>query len=148
MAFSTSAFRNTNGNYCGVVGLGGLKGTDLVAATVEDPSSGTDETILVAEDEVLVRLDISDYLRAHGYNVIEANSAAEAVQVLKMTWKWPSFLRMSACLERLMAQISRVTFKTTTRTSPLSLLRTMYHQTRFPAPWGLLLPSLMIEREC
>jgi DNA-binding NtrC family response regulator len=31
----------------------------------------------------LVRLDISDYLRAHGYGVIEANSAAEAIQVLK-----------------------------------------------------------------
>jgi DNA-binding NtrC family response regulator len=55
----------------------------LVAETVEDPTSGMGKTILVAEDEVLVRLDISDYLRIHGYNVIEANSAAEAIQVLK-----------------------------------------------------------------
>jgi DNA-binding NtrC family response regulator len=50
---------------------------------VEDPTPGMGKTVLVAEDEVLVRLDISDYLRAHGYNVIEANSAAEAIQVLK-----------------------------------------------------------------
>jgi response regulator RpfG family c-di-GMP phosphodiesterase len=31
----------------------------------------------------IAALDISDYLRAHGYAVIEANSAAEAIQVLK-----------------------------------------------------------------
>jgi len=39
--------------------------------------------ILVAEDEVLVRHDISEYLRSQGYAVVEANSAAEAIQVLK-----------------------------------------------------------------
>jgi DNA-binding NtrC family response regulator len=54
----------------------------LVGETVEDLSRGG-KTILVAEDEVMVRLDISDYLRAHGYNVIEANSAAEAILVFK-----------------------------------------------------------------
>jgi DNA-binding NtrC family response regulator len=55
----------------------------LAAETVGDPPPGGGKTILVAEDEVLVRLDISEYLRARGYNVIEANSAAEAIQVLK-----------------------------------------------------------------
>jgi two-component system, response regulator PdtaR len=40
------------------------------------------QTILVAEDEVLIRHDTSDYLRTHGYDVIEANSATEAIQVL------------------------------------------------------------------
>ncbi len=44
---------------------------------------GAGRTILVAEDEVLVRHDISEYLRSHGFNVIEANSAAEAMQVLR-----------------------------------------------------------------
>jgi CheY-like chemotaxis protein len=55
----------------------------VVAEIAEDLPGGAGRTILVAEDEVLVRLDISDYLRARGYNVIEANSAAEAIQVLK-----------------------------------------------------------------
>jgi CheY-like chemotaxis protein len=40
-------------------------------------------TILVAEDEVLVRHEISEYLRSQGYGVVEANSAAEAIQVFK-----------------------------------------------------------------
>jgi hypothetical protein len=40
-------------------------------------------TILVVEDEVLVRHDISEYLREKGYNVIEANSATEALQVFR-----------------------------------------------------------------
>ena len=53
----------------------------MVAETVEAPTTG--RIVLIAEDEILVRLDISDYLRAHGYGVIEANSAAEAIQVLK-----------------------------------------------------------------
>jgi DNA-binding NtrC family response regulator len=52
----------------------------LVAEIVEEPTPG--RIVLIAEDEILVRLDISDYLRAHGYAVIEANSAAEAIQVL------------------------------------------------------------------
>src|SRR5690349_18176135 len=67
-----------------LVGVRGVeRGPILVTETVEDLSLGTGKTVLVAEDEVLVRLDISDYLRAHGYNVIEANSAAEAIQVFK-----------------------------------------------------------------
>jgi CheY-like chemotaxis protein len=50
----------------------------------EEPAlAGAGRTILVAEDEVLVRHDISEYLRGHGFNVVEANSAAEAMQVLK-----------------------------------------------------------------
>jgi two-component system, response regulator PdtaR len=46
---------------------------------------GAGRTILVAEDEVLVRHDIAEYLRSHGFNVVEANSAAEAIQVLRVT---------------------------------------------------------------
>jgi CheY-like chemotaxis protein len=43
------------------------------------------ETILVVEDEVLVRMPISQYLRDCGYRVIEAANAEEAVAVLSHT---------------------------------------------------------------
>jgi CheY-like chemotaxis protein len=39
-------------------------------------------TILVVEDEVLIRLAVSDYLRGCGYRVVEAGSGDEAVTVL------------------------------------------------------------------
>ncbi len=41
------------------------------------------ETVLVVEDDVLVRLVIAGYLRDCGYRVIEAASGAEALQVLQ-----------------------------------------------------------------
>ena len=40
------------------------------------------ETILVVEDDVLVRMPISQYLRDCGYKVIEAANAEEAMTVL------------------------------------------------------------------
>lgn len=40
-------------------------------------------TILVVEDEVLIRMNISRYLRECGYTVIEAVNADEALQVLQ-----------------------------------------------------------------
>jgi CheY-like chemotaxis protein len=40
-------------------------------------------TILVVEDELFIRLVISEYLRDCGYKVIETSSADEAVKVLK-----------------------------------------------------------------
>ena len=39
-------------------------------------------TILVVEDEVLIRLVIADYLRECGFKVLEAANAAEAIQIL------------------------------------------------------------------
>jgi CheY-like chemotaxis protein len=39
--------------------------------------------LLVVEDEVLIRLSVSDFLRNEGFTVIEAGSAREAVTVLK-----------------------------------------------------------------
>lgn len=39
-------------------------------------------TILVVDDEILIRLNIADYLRECGYRVLEASTAAEAVDVL------------------------------------------------------------------
>ncbi len=42
------------------------------------------ETILVVEDEVLVRIVIAQYLRDCGYRVIETVNADEAIAVLKL----------------------------------------------------------------
>jgi CheY-like chemotaxis protein len=39
-------------------------------------------TILVVEDNVLTRSAISDELRAHGFKVLEASSADDAITVL------------------------------------------------------------------
>ena len=46
------------------------------------PERSADETILVVEDEVLIRTAISEYLRHCGYRVIEACSADEAITLL------------------------------------------------------------------
>lgn len=40
------------------------------------------QTILVVEDEALIRLDISDTLRDRGYRVIEAANADDALRML------------------------------------------------------------------
>jgi CheY-like chemotaxis protein len=41
------------------------------------------ETVLVVEDEIFVRMVISDYLRSCGYKVVEAANADEALVVLQ-----------------------------------------------------------------
>lgn len=54
--------------------------------TISDDRDGgvaTAETVLVVEDDVLVRLVIAGYLRECGYRVIEAASADEAVRLLQ-----------------------------------------------------------------
>jgi CheY-like chemotaxis protein len=48
----------------------------------QQPASAISETVLVVEDEVLLRLVIAAYLRDCGYKVIEAADADEAVLVL------------------------------------------------------------------
>lgn len=48
-------------------------------------ASAVQQTVLVVEDEVFVRMVISDYLRGCGYKVIEAASADEALIVLQHT---------------------------------------------------------------
>jgi CheY-like chemotaxis protein len=40
-------------------------------------------TVLIAEDEFLVRLTIAEFLRDAGYNVIEASNADEALEIFK-----------------------------------------------------------------
>lgn len=39
-------------------------------------------TVLVVEDEVLVRMPIAEYLRDCGYNVLEAGDAGEAIHLV------------------------------------------------------------------
>jgi CheY-like chemotaxis protein len=41
------------------------------------------QTVLVVEDEIFVRMVISDYLRSCGYKVVEAANADEALVVLQ-----------------------------------------------------------------
>ena len=42
-----------------------------------------DPAILVVEDEVLIRISVSDFLRSEGFTVIEAGNAREALSVLR-----------------------------------------------------------------
>jgi CheY-like chemotaxis protein len=46
-------------------------------------TEATGQTVLVVEDEVLLRYAIADYLRSCGYRVIEAVDADEALLVLQ-----------------------------------------------------------------
>lgn len=39
-------------------------------------------TVLVVEDELMVRMPIAEYLRDCGYNVLEAGSASEAIETV------------------------------------------------------------------
>lgn len=50
-----------------------------------DEAAKVAETILVVEDEVLIRLVIAEYLRDCGYRVIEAVDADEALLVLQQS---------------------------------------------------------------
>ena len=53
----------------------------MIQATVE--KGAMRRTILVAEDEILVRLDISDYFRSKGFSVLEVSNAEDAMRILK-----------------------------------------------------------------
>ena len=53
------------------------------AATRTDAHLDILGTVLVVEDEVLIRLDLADHLRLAGFRVIEASSGDEALTVLK-----------------------------------------------------------------
>lgn len=47
-----------------------------------EPATDGRPCVLVVEDEVLIRLDVSDVLRRAGYTVLEAASGAEALDLL------------------------------------------------------------------
>jgi DNA-binding response OmpR family regulator len=46
-------------------------------------NASAEHTILIVEDEVLIRFDVADYLRSCGYQVIEAANASEALSILQ-----------------------------------------------------------------
>ncbi len=50
---------------------------------MDEPQAEAPHTILVVEDEVLVRMVLAEHLRECGYRVIEASSAEEAVQIIE-----------------------------------------------------------------
>jgi len=50
-------------------------------------AAGDRATILVVEDEVLVRIMVTEELRAQGYTVIEATNASEAISVLQSSMR-------------------------------------------------------------
>ena len=56
---------------------------------MQDPSPGlaTGKTVLVVEDDALVRLDLAEELRACGVAVIEAADAQQATRVLESGWR-------------------------------------------------------------
>jgi DNA-binding NtrC family response regulator len=55
----------------------------MFAAPVGDPSAGANvPTILLVEDEVLIRMATADALRGAGFTVIEAAHADEALSIL------------------------------------------------------------------
>ena len=65
--------------------IGGGPGLIAMIASIEVPPQGDAvdrPTILVVEDEVLVRLDIAEYLRSAGFRVLEAVNAYEAIELL------------------------------------------------------------------
>ena len=45
--------------------------------------AGANETILIVEDEPVIRLNIADYLRVQGFRVVEATSAVEAIAIMQ-----------------------------------------------------------------
>ena len=52
-------------------------------STMGEPVPAPPPTILVVEDDVLVRSVVAAYLRECGFDVVEANSADEAIRVLQ-----------------------------------------------------------------
>jgi len=60
----------------------GLLVPEPAASDVPAPATTKERTVLVAEDEALIRLDIVEMLRENGFNVVaEAGNGEEAVQL-------------------------------------------------------------------
>ena len=63
----------------------GINGVVHMNASFDVPPQGdpaSRHTILIVEDEVLVRLDIASYLRSKDFTVLEAGTAQEAIELL------------------------------------------------------------------
>lgn len=58
--------------------------TDKMAKRVQLPvSKERTPTILIVDDEALIRMTVSDFLQECGFKVLEASNAAEAIEVIK-----------------------------------------------------------------
>ena len=63
----------------------GINGVVHMNASFDVPPQGdpaSRHTILIVEDEVLVRLDIASYLRSKDFTVLEVGTAQEAIELL------------------------------------------------------------------
>lgn len=65
-------------------------------------------TILIVEDEILIRLELADYLRDCGYRVLEAANADEAIAVLQTDQQVDLIFSDDRCPVRLMDLASRL----------------------------------------
>jgi CheY-like chemotaxis protein len=50
---------------------------------MEAPADTRTQTVLLAEDDVLLRMPLAEFLRGCGYRVLEATSADEAIQLIE-----------------------------------------------------------------
>jgi CheY-like chemotaxis protein len=57
--------------------------TNVPKPSADNGPQQAQRTILVVEDEIMIRLMISQYLRDSGYIVVEANNADGAIRVLQ-----------------------------------------------------------------
>src|SRR5690348_159246 len=53
-----------------------------MASPVKRAAQAMAQTVLVVEDELMVRLPMAEYLRDCGYSVLEAGNAGEAIDVI------------------------------------------------------------------
>jgi CheY-like chemotaxis protein len=60
-----------------------LRGTNALAVRLVCVSRSKLVAILIVEDELLLRMDISDDLERHGYEVLQATNADDAIKVLE-----------------------------------------------------------------
>jgi CheY-like chemotaxis protein len=55
-----------------------------MSGTPVGPSAGSPpETILIVEDEALIRLELAEFLQSCGYHVLEAGDAGEAIGLIR-----------------------------------------------------------------
>jgi DNA-binding NtrC family response regulator len=59
-----------------------MANTDQSRSMFPDPKERT-PAILIVEDEILIRLALSDYLQECGFKVFEAGNAAEAIEIIE-----------------------------------------------------------------